>query len=382
MKLDSRHDYNTGLLAALLTPVFLGVAPIFGKLAIHAGADPFSVAALRTFVAATLLWIVYGLFFRKYIYIYPAGLLGCVVVGVVNGIGSLFYYSGLGLIDASLVQLINGLYLVFAVLLSRLGGEPLTPRVMLRVALMVMALVLLTGFGSHPVNWLGVGLVIANALMFAGTIILSRYVLYEMPPPTAALYILTTMAVLVVMVWAAVGQRLSGAALELSLAPILALGVSTALSRVVMFAGVKLLGGLQTAIVAVGEIGVALVLAFIVLGDRLTPTQWIGVGLISATLLLIRSSDFRAQLINPSALVLGDLSSVQFQRIAFHRAFGKEQHDNEYGVMGRLTTGELRAIQQMMGVSGGPVDPFPLPKIPSPEVTTPPARGPEPPDAS
>src|SRR5215813_6318283 len=105
-----------GIVAAFLTPMFLGMAPIFGKLAINAGADSFTVAAWRTVIAVALLWLLYLLFARKYIFIYPAGLLGCVVVGIVNGIGSLFYYGGLGLLDASLVQLLNGTYLVFAVI--------------------------------------------------------------------------------------------------------------------------------------------------------------------------------------------------------------------------------------------------------------------------
>src|SRR6186713_372068 len=96
------------VIATVATPLFLGVAPIFGKAAIGAGADAFTVAALRTIVAVALLWGAYGLFFRRYIFIYPAGLLGCVVIGVINGIGSLFYYGGLQYLDASMVQLING----------------------------------------------------------------------------------------------------------------------------------------------------------------------------------------------------------------------------------------------------------------------------------
>src|SRR5690606_22115847 len=121
-----------GLSAALLTPLFLGVAPILGKMAITAGVDPFSVAALRTVVAVVLLWVIYLLFFRRYIYIYPAGLLGCIVVGVINGVGSLFFYAGLGLLDASLAQLLNGMYIVFAVLMARIGGEPVNFRILLR----------------------------------------------------------------------------------------------------------------------------------------------------------------------------------------------------------------------------------------------------------
>lgn len=362
MKLVHPSEHAQGVAAAFLTPVLLGVAPIFGKQAIGLGADPFTVAAVRTVIAVALLWVFYLIFMRKSIFIYPAGLLGCVVVGVVNGIGSLFYYSGLGLLDASLVQLLNGAYLVFAVLLSRIGGEKIDRRIALRVALASLALVMLTGFGHDAVNWLGVGLMLGSALMFAGTVILSQYVLYEMPPTTATLYILSTMAVIVVMVWAAVGNSLSSTVLEAAFPPILILGVTTALSRLAMFASVAVFGSLRTAIVAVGEIAVALVLAYFVLGDRLTMLQVIGVGALIFSMLLIRSTDLLPRGFNPNELLVHDMATMQFQRIAFHRAFGKAEHDNDSGVMGTITTAEMVAIQRMLGASNKPVDPFPISK--------------------
>lgn len=282
---------SRGVIAALATPFFLGVAPILGKFAIEANADPFTVAALRTIVAVTLLWIGYGLFFRKYIFIYPAGLMGCVVIGIVNGLGSLFYYGGLELLDASLVQLINGVYLAFAVLLSRIGGQKTDIRTTIRVLIALVALVMITGLSATGVNWLGVGYMLANALMFAGTVILSQYVLYEMPAPTAALYILTTMGVVVTMVWLAVAPPMAQINIIPAMIAIVGLGVTTALSRLAMFASVKILGGMQTAIMAAAEIGVALVFAFIFLGDQLTVGQWAGVALLMTSILLIRQKD-------------------------------------------------------------------------------------------
>lgn len=286
----------------LSTPVFLGAAPILGKMALLEGVNAFSVAALRTLVAVALLWVIYLLFYRRYIYIYPAGLIGCVVIGVVNGIGSLFYYSGLDFVDASLAQLLNGMYLLFALLLSHLGGQYLDRRTVFRVMLALAALVMLTGIGSSPVNWLGVALMLANALMFAGTMMLSQNLLYEMPAQTATLYILTTMGALVTVVWLLVGKFPTEAALEGAALPIVALGVTTMLSRLAMFTGVKFIGGMQTAIIAVMEIGVSLVLAFIVLGDRLTAVQAVGVALFIWCLLLIRPHDLQNRL-KPSAFV-------------------------------------------------------------------------------
>jgi drug/metabolite transporter (DMT)-like permease len=358
--MNERHTPISGVLTALLTPAFLGVAPIFGKMAINAGADPFSVAAIRTAIAVMVLWAVYLLFFRRFIYIYPAGLMGCVVIGAVNGIGSLFYYGGLGLLDASLAQLLNGMYLVFAVLLVRLSGEKLDSRTFIRIALTLLALLILTGAGDKPVNWLGVGLMLGNALMFAGTILLSRYVLYEMPAPTVTLYVLTTMGVIVGMVWLATSAQHADTILQVAITPIFILGITTALSRLAMFASVKFLGGLQTAILAITEIGVALALAFLLLGERLTSGQLVGVGLLVGSILLVRASDLASTAFNPGKLLMANISSQQFQWIAFHRAFGKGDPDKEQDVMARITTSELEAIRDMMGAQSGPMDPYPI----------------------
>ncbi len=362
MRLVRPSEQAQAVAAALLTPVFLGVAPIFGKLAIRAGADPFSVAAWRTLVAVVLLWLFYSIAFRKYIFIYPAGLLGCIIIGVINGIGSLFFYGGLGLLDASMTQLLNGMYIVFAVILSHLGGEKLSRSLAIRLGLSIIALVMLTGFGNQPLDWLGVGMMLGSALMFAGTMMFSQYLLYEIPPPTATLYILSTMGVVVLMAWAAVGTPLSFDVFEAALPPIVVLGITTALSRLAMFSSIRVFGSLRTVIIAIGEIGVALTLAYLVLGDRLSPVQVAGVALLGVSMLLIRSTDMAPRGINPNALLVHDMANIQFQRIAFHKAFGKAHHDNEFGVMGALTTVEMQAIQKMMGASNRPVNPLPIPR--------------------
>jgi drug/metabolite transporter (DMT)-like permease len=356
------HASSAAVAAALLTPLSLGVAPIFGKLALQEGADPFSIAAVRTVIAALLLWALFALFARKYLYIYPAGLLGCIIVGVINGIGSLFFYSGLGLLDASLVQLLNGLYVVIAVALVRVGGEPVEVRTVARALLALAGVTLIAGLGSAPVNWLGVGLMIGSAIMFAGTLVFSQYVLYEMPSQTASVYIITVMAVVVMVAWIAVGSPISAEVAVAAFWPVLLLGVTTAASRLLMFASVQVFGSLRTVVIAILEVAVTLVLAYLILGERMTTAQWLGVSLLLGSLLLVRPRDLRPRNLSLSTLIVRDLASLQFQRIAFHRAFGTDEHDNEFGVMAQLTTSEMQMIQRMMGVDGKPVNPFPLPK--------------------
>lgn len=336
---------RTNMMAALLSPVFLGMAPVFGKLALRGGADPFTVAAVRTSLAAGLLWILYLIVWREYLYIYPAGFLGCAVVGTINGVGSLFYYNGLSRLDASMSQLLNGTYLIFVVLLVRLGGQSLTWRTGLRVLLAVLGLLFITGGVRGEIDWLGVGLMLGNALLFAGTVVLSQRVLWEMPAQTVTLYVITVMALVVVMARVAYDLRwlpqTAGAMWAIA-----GLTISTALSRLTLFAGVKNLGSLQTTLLAITELAVAVGLSFLFLGESLTGIQWAGVTALVASLLL-QGRAFSAQAAR-GAIPLPNMAGIAFQQIAFTHAFGNSG----------ISQDELDAIRRMMGVEG------PLPSEP------------------
>ncbi len=290
---QSKHR-NAGLIAALMTPVFMGMAPVFGKLALRSGIDAYTLAALRTCLAAVALWIVYALFFRKYTFIFPAGLMGTLAVGAINGLGSLLFYNGLLLLDnASLAQLLNMLYVIFAMLLTRAYGQHISLMSMFRALLAMVAVYLLTAGSASTgqFHWVGVGLIIGGAFLYALHVILSQRVMFEMPAPTMTLYALTFMGLTVL-----IARLLVGGVTRMAWSPVMATGwwfiigltAVTALSRVTLFAGVRSLGGLQAILLNVAEIGVTLLAAFLWLGEHMTPVQWAGVGVLIVSVLLSR----------------------------------------------------------------------------------------------
>lgn len=282
-----------GLAGAYLSALFLGLAPVLGKLANLYRADGFTVAAVRTVVAVALLWVIYALVWRKYIYIFPVGLLGCIAVGAVNGIGSLFYYNGLQRLDASVAQVLNASYLIFVVLLSRLAGETFTRNTWIRIGLFVLAeALLILGFNApDKIDWFGIALMIGNAILFAGTVIMSQRVLYEMPAPTLALYALTTMGAITVVARLVVpfDWKISNEALW----ALVALGGTTALARLTLFAGVKQLGSLTTSLASIFELAVTLLVAIFFLQEQLQPLQWGGIVILILTLALVRGEPRR-----------------------------------------------------------------------------------------
>ncbi len=312
----SRQDrVANGVLAAQLTPLLMGAAPIFGKLALNSGLDPFTLAALRTCLAAALMWIVYLLFFRQYIFIFPAGLLSTLVVGAVNGFGSLLYYNGLLLLNnASLAQLLNMLYVVFTMLLVRIYGQPISGLSLVRAGLALVAVYLLTAGspGQTAVVWIGVGLMIGSAFTYALHVVTSQRAMFEMPAPTMALYALSWMALTVLVI-----RLVYGAFLPLGVAPALPVGwlyvlgltAVTAISRVTLFSGVRNIGSIQTILLNVAELAVTLVAAFVWLGERMAVLQWVGMVVLLVSVFLSRWD---------SDLKLGPLRMAGMPGLAHH----------------------------------------------------------------
>ncbi len=277
-----------GIVAALLSAVVLGLAPTFGKQAINAGTPALSVVAVRTLLATLSLWVVFSLHpaGRRLFYIYPVGLWGCLTAGVVNGLGSLMYYTGLARLDASLAQMLYTLYPIFLTLFLRLEGHAVSRFTLLRLGLALLAAFLLTQRGLVQADWLGAALMVGAGLFYAAHLTVNQRVLYDVPAPTVALYTLTAMTVTV-----AVGYLAAGAP---ALPPnagawqaVLLLTVVTVVSRVSLFLGIKRLGGVQTALIGLSELLVTVLSAFVLLGEQLTALQWFGAALLAVSVLLV-----------------------------------------------------------------------------------------------
>ncbi len=274
-----------GLRAAVLSALFLGMAPIFGKQAILAGLPPLAVVALRTVFAALLLFLILLIFKRPFLHIYSLGLIGCLLAGAINGIGSLFYYSALGRIDAGIGQLLYSLYPLFVALWLWLDKQPPTRLTVVRLALAVPAVALLTLGGAHRLDLIGMGMMLLSAALYALHIPVNQRVLFDVPAPTVTLYTLLAMSGVVFPAFLLLGpvqMPHSAATWE----PVIGLTLVTFFSRLTLFLGVKHIGGMQTALLGLGELLVTLALSHWWLHESLTPTQWAGAAMLGAILLL------------------------------------------------------------------------------------------------
>jgi len=277
-----------GITAALISAVVLGLPPIFGRQAILQGTAPLTVVMLRTLFAMLALWATYLISpqLRKYIYIYPVGLAGCMVAGLLNGIGSVAYYAGLGRLNASLVQLIFTLYTIFLTLLARLDGHPISRFTYFRLGLALGAVYLITGVGAVRTDWIGGLLVLFSGFMYALHVAVNQHVLFDMPAPTVALYTITAMAITVSVAYFSGGypaMPTTQAAWQF----VLLLTLVTVISRLALFTGVKYLGGVQAALLGLSEALVTVFAATLFLGEQFTPLQWAGAAMLGGSILLV-----------------------------------------------------------------------------------------------
>jgi drug/metabolite transporter (DMT)-like permease len=276
-----------GINAALFSAFFLGLAPIFGKQAIEQNFSPLGVVASRTVLATGLLFVVVAIFQRKFLYIYPAGLLGCFLAGFINGIGSLFYYSALGRIDAGVGQLLYSLYPFFVAFWMFLDHHPPTRLTILRLVVAIPAVFLLIQTGTDDVDLVGVIMMLTASALYALHLPINQRVLYDIPAPTVTLYTLIAMSAVVVPTYLFSDTNQFFPTTMNIWWPVLGLTLVTFFSRLTLFTGIKHLGGMQTALLGLGELLVAIVLSQTWLKEQLDWPQWIGAALLTFSLLLI-----------------------------------------------------------------------------------------------
>jgi len=281
-----QNGRNTGINAALISALFLGLAPVFGKAAMSAGNfSPLAVVALRTSMAALLLVIIISVFNRRILYIYPAGLLGCLLAGAINGIGSIFYYVGLNKLDASVAQMLYALYPFFVAFWLQLDKQTPSRLTGARIIIASISAYFLTRVQTGNIDSWGVAFMLIAAALYALHLPINQRVLYDIPAPTVTVYTLLAMSLIVVPAYLIFDRSLPME--NAPWTPVFALTAVTFFSRLLLFLGVKHIGGMQTALLGLGELIVAILFSHLLLGESLTTWQWIGTAGLSLSLLLV-----------------------------------------------------------------------------------------------
>jgi drug/metabolite transporter (DMT)-like permease len=267
-----------GLGLVAFSTLAYGLLPIFGKVAYGAGVRPLPLLAWRFAVAALLLaLLVRGSRppLRESVRLWGLG-----VVYVFNAVA---YFRALETIPASVTSLVLYTYPMMVTLLAALLGlERLTLRSLLAAAAAFAGCALTwTGAAAGarlPIS--GIAWALGAALVYSAYLVLNSRFASGVPARILAQHLAEAAAVV------AIGLALARGSLALPADPrawlsVLGLSVvSTVVATIAFLAGMAVIGPVRASVLSSVEVIVTLTLAATLLGERLSPRQWLGAALI------------------------------------------------------------------------------------------------------
>lgn len=275
------------LLVAISAAGFASIG-LFARVAAASGASLLTVLALRFVLAGALLALV----LRHRRLAWPRGrdLAGLVLLGALGYTAQSFcFFSALNHLTVGLAVLL--LYLHPALVLlagAALGRQRLTPR-KAALAAASFAGILLTVRGDLAGTPVGLAFGIGAALIYTNYILVGEHLTPRTGVIPAATVIVLSAAVMFCLGTLVEGVRWPGTTGGwLAVAGIAVLG--TALATVTFFAGVQRIGAGDAATLSTLEPVVALVLAFVFLGEQLGAVQLAGALLVIASAALLGRS--------------------------------------------------------------------------------------------
>jgi drug/metabolite transporter (DMT)-like permease len=263
--------------AALVTP--LARAVVVG------GMDPITLLLARLAIAAVLMAITLAATDPSLLKISRQGLVSVTFVGVIAGIEISCFFWSLAWIDASMSAMLKSVQPLVVLLLLSFGGEPITRRHMMRLALAIVGIYLLIG-PSGDVAPFGLLLTGISILLYGIQLVLIQWRLLVYETRTMTLYLLIVMTLVVGGWWGVQGAEWSDPGVNGWIAILVMAVVSTYFARIAQFAAVRHVGGGQVALLWPLQTLLIILLSVIFLQEQMSPIQWMGGGLILSSALL------------------------------------------------------------------------------------------------
>ena len=267
---------SAGFIYLLLYTFLSSTVPIAGKIGLGQDVSPFELVAVRMALAAVVLWVYFLSFRRDALKLDRAGLIGCMMAAMANCFSTSSYFFGLSYIDASLAIVVFMTAFIPAVmLLLMIRGEFPSRLDLVRLVIALIGIYLFVGLTGN-VSWTGLLFMIATAFFFALYMTIIQVRLGGYDSQTVTLYTMTFMGILLSIAYLAAGYRAPqfdtptwGTVLWLAI-------VATALARLFLFAGIKVAGSRQAALLSPLETLLSVLFAVLLLGESLTLPQWLG----------------------------------------------------------------------------------------------------------
>jgi drug/metabolite transporter (DMT)-like permease len=272
----------------LISAASFGAMPIFARFAYASGVDTFTLLALRFTIATAMLAAVLAVRRRAL----PRGkvLGGLVAMGAVGYVGqAMCYFTALTLASAGLVALLLYLYpaLVAAASVAVLK-ERLPARTIVALAMALAGAALAIGFGGGG-TLAGAAFAVGAAVIYTVYIIAGTGLMRVVSPLPATAVIMASAGVVYGALVAMRGPRWPATAG--GFLAIAAVAVVTVIATVTFFAALERIGPTNASLLSTFEPVVSVVLAALVLGERLGPLALAGGALILAAAMLVAHAE-------------------------------------------------------------------------------------------
>jgi drug/metabolite transporter (DMT)-like permease len=280
------------LLALFGVAVSLGAGHVSARLAFASGVNVITAATVRSVCAGLLLLVLLRLR-REAVLPLPPTFKSTMALGVLIAAQTVCIQVAVALMPVTLAILVFYTYpFLTGVAASLLGDERFTPRLAIALVAAFAGLALVLGVEPQPVNPWGLAAALGAATTFSAAMVLTPRLAPGLSTPLRTFYMLATTAAIFVGVAAA--SRTFGWPVD---APgwvgLAGLTVGYALGIIGLFLLLPRLGAVQTSVVLNLEPVAVAGIAWLALGEALTPLQIAGAVIVVATIISFQATGRR-----------------------------------------------------------------------------------------
>ena len=291
---QSRRHQFVGAALVVLSTAAIAIVPSFAKLAYDGGSDTLTVIAGRSIVTAAVCFLVTALL-RRPLRIPRRSLvisLGLGLLYAVHLYGLLGAVTYLPVNMAILIYFLHPLMIGVAAMCA--GRETASPLRLGALVVAVVGLALAVGFSLNGLSLLGVALASLAAVLAAVTITSSAIAMRDSDSLAVTTYMMLSAALCLAAVSLAQGDVQLPATGEGWLG-FGGVALSHTIGTLTFFAAIPLLGAVRAAMITNLEPVLGILLAMLILSERVSPFQAAGIALVIASIFAMEMKSRRGR---------------------------------------------------------------------------------------
>lgn len=295
---NASSNQLSGALLVLLSAAAIAVVPTAARLAFEAGSNTLTVVTLRGVIGVALMAAV-TVISRQSFSVPRAALLPCIAAGLAYALMSYGFVGSVAYIPVSLAVLVYFTHpLLLAVLAHRRGIEPLTSRKLGLGLAVLTGLALALGPALGGLDAIGVGLAAVASVAVCAMILFSARAQRHATSTQVNLH-MTAVTVIVFVAVTTTAGAWSFPTSMLGWLGVAVAGVGVTVGLLAFFAAFRFIGPVRATMISNVEPLLGILVAVAVLGERFSPAQWAGVGVVVAALVLFEAPVRRRPLQRP-----------------------------------------------------------------------------------